>query len=524
MERKRPSGMLIASLVNLFYIFSQFKEEKNVMRVLVVIDCDESLRKKASYTLDTFFQVLGLQFAFSEPDRVSVADFVVWYGRVRPSIPTRMVFIEAREETVLFFREKRSFKAANGRKFQFFREESVGLFYDEEFERNPAQLSSGDDRYRHIHVDLVASAFYFLSCWQEVTSMDRDRHERFPASASLQHQLGFFHIPVVNQYVEIFKAEIEKVLGRSLERRPRFHNKEFAVCITHDIDYIRKWTLGIIYRELVQYLLLGRHDAVNSRRLFRFFSFLRAISARHDPYIASIEKIVAIEKQFRVHATYFFKAGVSSKHDTSYRLRDGYVSKLLTDLESHGHEIGLHPSYNAYLNSARTKAEKKNLDDALGRESVGVRQHFLRFRAPDTWRVQAETGFIHDSTLGFSDHEGFRAGICHPFRPYDIEHDAVVNLWEIPLLAMDGTFQSYRNKSAEESLEIIKTLIRTVKKYRGVGVLLFHNTCYDEMDFAYWGTVFENTLNFALQEGAFVGTAEEILNSYHKSSNPPSRQ
>jgi hypothetical protein len=99
----------------------------------------------------------------------------------------------------------------------------------------------------------------------------------------------------------------------------------------------------------------------------------------------------------------------------------------------------------------------------------------------------------------------------------------VIGIWEVPLLAMDGTLQSYRNKSAEESLEIIRELILTVKKYRGVGVLLFHNTCYDELDFPGWGHVFESSLEFALAEGAFVGSASEILNSYLGTLNPPLR-
>jgi hypothetical protein len=195
----------------------------------------------------------------------------------------------------------------------------------------------------------------------------------------------------------------------------------------------------------------------------------------------------------------------------------------VTSLETAGHEIGLHPSYNAFASPSKIGAEKERLDHVLRSKAKGVRQHFLRFKIPETWRAQAELGFEHDATLGFPGHEGFRAAICHPFRPYDSQKDEVIGIWEVPLLAMDGTLQSYRNKSAEESLEIIRELILTVKKYRGVGVLLFHNTCYDELDFPGWGHVFESSLEFALAEGAFVGSASEILNSYLRTLNPPLR-
>jgi len=64
-------------------------------------------------------------------------------------------------------------------------------------------------------------------------------------------------------------------------------------------------------------------------------------------------------------------------------------------------------------------------------------------------------------------------------------------------------------------------LIATVKKYRGVAVLLFHNTCYDDLDFPGWGKAFEGSLAFSIQAGAFVGSGKEILESYLRSANLP---
>ncbi|MEK6570715.1 MAG: polysaccharide deacetylase family protein [Bacteroidota bacterium] len=494
------------------------------MQIRIVLDCEESFKKKAAYTLETFCQVLGLPHRLSRANEVSPTDIVIWYGPTESSLSARVVFIQASAEAPRLFLERRGLDVSKARRFVLFGEDSVALFFDEKFARDSTEIVSGDDRCRQIHVDIVASAFYFLSCWQEITSTECDRHERFPATASLQYGLGLLETPVVNQYVEILRREIEKLLGHQIEQRPRFGGKEFAICMTHDIDYIRKWTLGILYRELVQYFLLGREDGGLGKRFERLKAFQRAVSTRNDPFTWSLEKILTVERDLGVHATYFLKTGVTSRHDVSYRIKDGYVRKLLKTLEFDGHEIGLHPSYHTFLSTAKMRGEKERLDEVLGRKSNAVRQHFLRLRIPETWKIQAELNFQHDSTLGFPDHEGFRAGICHPFRPYDASQDVVVDLWEIPLLAMDGTFQSYRNKSAGESLDIIRSLIKAVKRYCGVAVLLFHNTCYDNLDFPDWGKVFEDTLHFALGEGAFVGSAEEILTSYLESLNRPIRQ
>jgi peptidoglycan/xylan/chitin deacetylase (PgdA/CDA1 family) len=489
--------------------------------VHVVLDCEDSFKKKAAYTFETFFQVLGLGYRFVNPKEISSAGIVIWYGHERPNVDGRVLFINASREAQSLFQKKLRLDTSTTKKIMLDGEDSLALFFDEEFRRNPAAAVSGDNRCRIIHVDVVASAFYFLSCWQEITSSERDRHKRFPASASLQHHHGLLHFPLVNQYSMLVCRELETLSRQRIPEMPRFAGRDFAVCMTHDVDYLRKWTLGIVYREFVQYFLLGRNDGDLRKRVKRFRAFLRALSVQDDPYRSSIRTILKVEKESGVHSTFYFKAGVTSRHDAGYRLSDGYGQSLLSTLAADGHEVGLHPSYNAYLDRRKMKVEKERLEDALHAKPVGVRQHFLRFRIPETWQIQAELGFVHDATLGFSDHEGFRAAICHPFHPYDVERDEVLGIWEIPLLIMDATFQSYRDRSAEEGLEIIKELIATVRKHRGVGVLLFHNTCYDELDNPGWGSAFEASLRFALEEGAFVGSASEILDSYVNTLNSP---
>lgn len=53
--------------------------------------------------------------------------------------------------------------------------------------------------------------------------------------------------------------------------------------------------------------------------------------------------------------------------------------------------------------------EKNRSEEIIGREVYECRQHYLRFEVSTTWRIQEK-----------ADHEGFRCGICLPFKPYDL--------------------------------------------------------------------------------------------------------
>ena len=57
---------------------------------------------------------------------------------------------------------------------------------------------------------------------------------------------------------------------------------------------------------------------------------------------------------------------------------------------------------------------------------VGGRQHYLRWKSPDTWRILEKTGLKYDVTLSFADHEGFRCGICFPYKPFDVVENRIL--------------------------------------------------------------------------------------------------
>jgi len=83
------------------------------------------------------------------------------------------------------------------------------------------------------------------------------------------------------------------------------------------------------------------------------------------------------------------------------------------------------------------------LEKVLGKKIVGYRNHYLKFKVPETWGLPKEAGFKYDTTLGYADCVGFRNGMCHPFKPFDLNINSYINILEIPLIIMDRTLFDY---------------------------------------------------------------------------------
>lgn len=336
--------------------------------------------------------------------------------------------------------------------------------------------------------DLVASAFFLLSLHEEWSSSVRDAFGRLPAAASLLGRLQLLHRPVVAEMALALRALL-RAHGFAVAGGPRWNGHESAVCMTHDVDYVRKLTPGLIWREVVRNGLLNDRRASPHARWQRLREFAGFVDAARDPYRVSLLRLLDRERQHDVRATWFFKAGVTGRRDVRYGLQTAFLRSVFHRLADEGHEVGLHPSFNAHVDADIAARERDRLEAACRREVRVLRQHYLRFHYPRTWRMHTELGVEVDSTLGFADHEGFRAGMCHPFLPFDLERRRVLPLVEIPLLVMDGTLAFYRGMKVADARGVMLDLLDTVHAHEGAAVVLFHNTCDDAHEFPGWSGV-----------------------------------
>ena len=397
--------------------------------------------------------------------------------------------------------------------------------------------------------DLVASAFFWLSGWQEHTTTARDEHGRFPFDASLQKSLGTRQHPVVDMYRQRLAAQLRRH-GIGAQMRD-WSGSEWAFCATHDIDYLAKWRPGILYRESVQYFVKNVQRKPLGARTRRLIESLKDAARPGDPYQQAIRRIRTEISARGGTATFFLKAGATSAHDVPYQLNGTFLRSEIGRMLNEGFEVGLHPSYHAHTHSEYFQEERERLDATMARATdiarlaphesragekealsdmsgpgalersleerrqvVSVRQHYLRYEHPRTPRLQVRYGMHIDSSLGFAETAGFRHGTCLPFQVYDCRRDAPVDLWEMPLAFMESALFNRMHLSLEEAQQEVSALMDTCRQFGGVCVGLWHNMLWDEMDFPGWGEHFTTTLDEARQENAALFSLRDALRKW----------
>jgi len=136
----------------------------------------------------------------------------------------------------------------------------------------------------------------------------------------------------------------------------------------------------------------------------------------------------------------------------------------------------------------------------------GYRNHYMKLEIPLTWRNLASAGFEYDSTLGYADTIGFRNGMCHPFKPYDLETDSSIDLVEIPLALMDTTLYSYLGLDSEAAWKLSEGLVDRVEQLGGVLTVLWHNNYMvgERLD------LYRRILAYCQGKGAWMASASEV--------------
>lgn len=285
-------------------------------------------------------------------------------------------------------------------------------------------------------------------------------------------------------------------------------NKQFAVCLTHDVDEIYppfKHTL------LSTLTCLKRLD-VNG---FKQQAFWKLHEKKQSPYW-NFQEIMNLEEKYGAQSSFYFLATDADIRRFRYNIED--LEGELGQIVDQGWEVGLHGGYYAYNNLSNIISEKTRLERVLGREVVGYRNHYLRFKVPDSWESLAKAGFKYDTTLGYPDMVGFRNGMCHPFRPFNLNNESEINILEIPLVVMDGTLFEV-TESCEEAWKMIKIVIDNVKSCNGVLTLNWHTNNFNCRFRKSWYTLYDKILAYCSKERAWM-TSGKLIEQYFNKAVP----
>ena len=107
-----------------------------------------------------------------------------------------------------------------------------------------------------------------------------------------------------------------------------------------------------------------------------------------------------LEASYEAKSSFYFIAAEADPIRFRYDIED--IKPHLGEVSDKGWEIGLHGGYYSYNSLEEVKKEKKRLEAVLGKTIMGFRNHYLRFKTPESWEILADAGFSYDSTFGYS--------------------------------------------------------------------------------------------------------------------------
>ena len=451
------------------------------MSCQVFLDCPEDFRPQAQYVLEQILATLGISY-----------QFLPAVGEGKEGNPL-LLYIQKPLERYL---PKGRWSAPVA--VIPFSQEALNL--SEGLTRKLAE-SSLEEGILQLRFDLVQLVFNLISRREETENPGRDRFGRFPPELSQICQRGLLARPIVNEYLLQFLGLMRCLIQKSnslLLRRDFWPPpSRFAVCLSHDVDFKRKWGYRKLWLEV-------RKALVNRNRLGGLRDICHSVAGREDPYW-SLERLIEMERERGLSSSFLFSSTRTAKWDPTYSLTDSRVSSALMTLKKEGFEIGLHGSFNSCARPGQVEAEKRVLERALGDEVLGNRFHYLRFDVARSWREEEEAGLRYDMTMGYPDRLGFRAGIAFPYNPYDFRRERAMDIIALPLSISDGALLS-----EGDPVGALTDLLSRVKDTGGLACVLWHPHTLDSQDFPGLEGVYPAALSWIQKNQGFAAPGREI--------------
>jgi peptidoglycan/xylan/chitin deacetylase (PgdA/CDA1 family) len=363
------------------------------------------------------------------------------------------------------------------------------------------------------HHDILKSAFYLLSGYQEHHFSEPDHYGRFPWNSSIQYSLGITQKPVVNYYFELILDAFERFCqlnGLEFKRKTR---EAPTLFLSHDVDRIRKYTLRNLVISVFQVLGIKSGSLASGDQLKMIRDYAKGILLfRKDPYW-NFQEMLTLENELNISSTWFFLE--KTKLDNSrYHFSDIQIRDLIANLSDSGHEIGIHGSHESSEDQHAMNAGIQRLNAVCKSPVTGIRQHFLKFSNPATSGIQVNAGLEYDATLGFAEQIGFRNSYAYPFRLYDFENCKAMDIWQLPLNVMEATFMEYLKVPTASIPETIQPLLDEVIRFNGVFSLLWHNCRLDEEWSPGINELYRRLLNEIMKSGFISRTGQQTIDLF----------
>jgi hypothetical protein len=334
-------------------------------------------------------------------------------------------------------------------------------------------------------------------------------------------------IPTLDLHIALLRNAIIDCALLLAEVPPLPANYNFIVCLTHDVDHagIRHHKcdhtiIGFLFRATVGSLInlcrgrtSIRHAAANWMAAFSlpliYLGWLKDFWSRFDRYL-DLEKDLT--------STFYIvpKKGTPGdqslrathwKRATKYDVTD--IPEQIERLTAAGREIGLH-GLDAWCDSKKAKSELETIAAATGEQEIGVRMHWLYFNE-NSPGVLDRSGFSYDSTIGYNETVGYRAGTAQIFKPLD-----AARMLELPMHVMDTAlfYPQHMNLSPKEARSTLMNLAKITSRVGGVLTINWHDRSIAPERL--WTETYVGLIEELKRGGAWFATAKDAVSWFRK--------
>jgi peptidoglycan/xylan/chitin deacetylase (PgdA/CDA1 family) len=333
--------------------------------------------------------------------------------------------------------------------------------------------------------------------------------------------------PTLDLHIAILRDLIVRHGAMLVEIPPVPAGYECIACLTHDVDHptirVHRFDhtmFGFLYRATIGSLRRVFERRLSWRGVFRNWIAALKLPLVHlgiaEDFWLKLDEYRVLERG--APSTFFvipFPGRPGRLGDgtaPSYRASHYGVADLsptFEKLRDSGCEIAVH-GIDAWHDSSSGREELGEVQRTAQTRDVGIRMHWLYFDGASP-EVLEEAGFDYDSTFGYNETVGYRAGTAQAYRPLSVRH-----LLELPLHVMDTSlfYPRHLDLDPEQARTRIQEIVDNAARLGGCVTVNWHDRSI--MPERLWGDLYGDLVNELQSRGAWFATAAQTVSWFRQ--------
>jgi len=334
-------------------------------------------------------------------------------------------------------------------------------------------------------------------------------------------------VPTLEQHIDLIRNLISEYGIPFVEIPPVPDGSEFIVCLTHDLDHalIRNHKFdatmfGFLYRATVGSAInLGRGRMSASKVLKNWLAAAKLpfvhLGLAEDIWY-QFDRYVDLEQgrpstffviPFAASPGRSSRGSAPRNRATAYDISD--IAPKIPRLRAAGKEIGLH-GLDAWRDTDHAREEASRISEFAPKPELGVRMHWL-YNNENSPAVLDAAGFSYDSTFGYNETVGYRAGTMQAYQPA-----GATRLLQLPMHVMDTAlfYPSYLDFSEENAWEYLQPFFDNAVRFGGALTINWHDRSIAPERL--WGDFYVRMLGELSRRGASFSTASQAVSWFRK--------